>query len=45
MRAMDAAGFSREAFAGTVPILAGPPTARATAQWIKSIETNVARAD
>lgn len=43
-RAMVAAVFSREAFAGTVPILAGQQMARETAQWIKFIGTNVARA-
>ena len=44
MRAMVAAGFSREAFAGTVLTLAEQQTERVTAQWIRSIETNVARA-
>ena len=43
-RATDAVGFSREAFEGTVPILAGRQTARETAQWTKSIETSVALA-
>jgi len=38
---MAAVGFSREAFAETVPILAGQQMARVTAQWIKSIGTSV----
>jgi len=42
--AMAAVVFSREAFAETVPILAGQQMARVTVQWIKSIGTNVDRA-
>jgi len=44
MLAMVAAVFSRGVFAGIVPILAGRQMARVTVRWIKSIETNVARA-
>jgi len=44
MLAMVAVVFSRGVFAGIVPILAGRQMARVTVRWIKSIETNVARA-
>lgn len=39
--ATDAVDFSREAFEGTVPILAERQTGRETAPWTKSIETSV----
>ena len=42
---MAAVGFSREVYAETAPTLAELQTARETALWIKSIETNAALAD
>lgn len=41
---MVAVAFSKEAFAETAPTLAGQRMGRVTAQWIKSIGTNVDRA-
>lgn len=43
-RVMVAVVFSKEAFAETVPTLAGQQMGRVTARWIKSIGTNVDRA-
>ena len=41
---MVAVAFSKEAFAETAPTRAGQRMGRVTAQWIKSIGTNVDRA-
>ena len=41
---MVAVAFSKEAFAETALTLAGQRMGRVTAQWIKSIGTNVDRA-